>query len=103
MLIRGTNAAGSRNVRERLDWIARCKQETGDIWHAHFGTAAIAAYFFAKENRLSDLSLRSLTDQCEAMIKKHLRTPAILKANGCAVRQAEAAIRLNSLSAFTTI
>ncbi|MFB0844797.1 hypothetical protein [Paenibacillus oleatilyticus] len=39
---------------------------------------SVASYFFAKENRLSDLTLRSLTDQCEAMIKKHLRTPAIL-------------------------
>lgn len=75
-----------------LTMIAMCKQETGDIWHAHFGAAAIAGYFFAKENRLSDLTLCSLTNQCEAMIKKHLRTPAILKANGRAVRQAESAI-----------
>ncbi|KPV59708.1 hypothetical protein QJ48_09420 [Paenibacillus sp. A3] len=75
-----------------LTMIAMCKQETGDIWHAHFGAAAIAGYFFAKENGLSDLALRSLTDQSEAMIKKHLRTPAILKANGCTVRQAESAI-----------
>ncbi|MBU7316539.1 hypothetical protein [Paenibacillus oleatilyticus] len=64
---------------------------------------SVASYFFAKENRLSDLTLRSLTDQCEAMIKKHLRTPAILEANGCSARQTEAAIRLNLLSAFTTI
>lgn len=75
-----------------LTMIAMCKQETGDIWHAHFGAAAIASYFFAKENRLSDLTLRSLTDQSEAMIKKHLRIPAFFKTNGCAVQWAESAI-----------
>ncbi|WP_326059814.1 hypothetical protein [Paenibacillus ehimensis] len=75
-----------------LTMIAMCKQETGDIWHAHFGAAAIAGYFFAKENRLSDLTLHSLADQSEAMIKKHLQTPAIPRTNGCTVRWAESAI-----------
>ncbi len=28
-----------------LSIISQCKKETNDIWHAHFGAAAIASYF----------------------------------------------------------
>jgi len=32
-------------LRDGLSIISQCKKQTNDIWHAHFGEAAIASYF----------------------------------------------------------
>jgi hypothetical protein len=54
-----------------LTIIAQCKSQTKDIWQAHFGAAAIAGYFFAQENALSDEAVGSITSQALAMLGKH--------------------------------
>lgn len=35
-------------LKDGLSIISQCKKETNDIWHAHFGAAAIASYFLRK-------------------------------------------------------
>ena len=40
-------------LRDGLMIISSCKKETGDIWQAHIGAAAIGSYFFVKSNNLS--------------------------------------------------
>jgi hypothetical protein len=35
-------------LKDGLSIILSCKKETGDIWHAHFGAAAIASLFLLK-------------------------------------------------------
>src|SRR5690554_2907771 len=58
-------------LRRGLSIISQCKEETGDIWHAHYGVAAIASYFFVKENQLPlDLATKLIT-QSDAMLDKH--------------------------------
>lgn len=37
-----------------LSIISQCKKQTNDIWHAHFGAAAIASYFFIKDNNIEE-------------------------------------------------
>ena len=52
--------------------IMLCKDRTGDIWHAHFGAAAIAAWFFAQEHEeLSELAVQAVRAQSDAMLERH--------------------------------
>ncbi len=48
--------------------ISYSKNITGDIWEAHFGVAAIAAYFFIKENSLSSGTENRIQCQVEEML-----------------------------------
>ncbi|MCU6711944.1 hypothetical protein M6D81_24890 [Paenibacillus sp. J5C_2022] len=52
-----------------LSIISQCKERTGDIWEAHFGAAAIASYFFVKENALSAKAVARITEESHAMLR----------------------------------
>lgn len=54
-----------------LSIISSCKRETKDIWQAHLGAAAIAAYFFTKENELPAETVHAIEAQAAAMLQKH--------------------------------
>ncbi|MFC3802440.1 hypothetical protein [Cohnella sp. GCM10012308] len=56
--------------------IATSRRRTGDIWEAHFGAAAIAAYFFIAENRLEADVARKIADQADRMVSEHIEGPA---------------------------
>ncbi|EMI9086415.1 hypothetical protein COD05_14680 [Bacillus cereus] len=53
-----------------LSIISQCKKETNDIWHAHFGAAAIASYFFMKDNNVGEEIIRSMYSQIKMMLNK---------------------------------
>ncbi|WP_053374499.1 hypothetical protein [Paenibacillus sp. FJAT-27812] len=57
-----------RILEDGLSVISTCKKETGDIWHAHFGAAAIASYFFVKDNNLGVELGQNVFSQSRAMI-----------------------------------
>ncbi|PGS85709.1 hypothetical protein COD02_06555 [Bacillus thuringiensis] len=53
-----------------LSIISQCKKETNDIWHAHFGAAAIASYFFMKDNNIEEETARNMYLQTRMMLSK---------------------------------
>ncbi|MDM5222936.1 hypothetical protein QUF86_19765 [Peribacillus sp. NJ11] len=61
----------NRILGEGLSIISQCKKETGDIWQAHFGAAAIASYFFVKDNGLAKKLSHNIFSQSRAMIEKN--------------------------------
>ncbi len=61
----------NRILGDGLSIISQCKRETGDIWHAHFGAAAIASYFFVKDNNLANKLAHKVFSQSRAMIEKN--------------------------------
>ncbi|MBF7155324.1 MULTISPECIES: hypothetical protein [Bacillus] len=58
-------------LRDGLSIISQCKRQTNDIWHAHFGAAAIASYFFIKDNNMEEKITRSMYSQTKMMLSKH--------------------------------
>ncbi|MGF9879891.1 hypothetical protein ABEX39_19115 [Bacillus albus] len=58
-------------LRDGLSIISQCKRQTIDIWHAHFGAAAIASYFFIKDNNMEEKITRSMYSQTKMMLSKH--------------------------------
>jgi hypothetical protein len=54
-----------------LSIVAHCKAVSGDIWHAHYGVAAIASAFFTMENELSENTIKCIEGQTEAMLRQH--------------------------------
>ncbi|WP_285768500.1 hypothetical protein [Peribacillus sp. SI8-4] len=56
-------------LNEGLSIISRCKKETGGIWQAHFGAAAIAGHFFVKDNELNENLAHLVLAQLKAMIE----------------------------------
>ncbi len=61
----------TRILGDGLSIISQCKRETGDIWQAHFGAAAIASYFFVKDNDLTKKLAHNVFSQSRAMIEKN--------------------------------
>ncbi|QIW19354.1 hypothetical protein [Bacillus thuringiensis] len=57
-------------LRDGLSIISQCKKQTNDIWHAHFGVAAIASYFFMKDNNMEEEITRSMYSQTKMMLNK---------------------------------
>ncbi|WHY31427.1 hypothetical protein [Bacillus wiedmannii] len=55
-------------LRDGLSIISQCKKQTNDIWHAHFGAAAIASYFFMKDNNMEEEIARSMYSQTKMML-----------------------------------
>ncbi len=55
-------------LREGLSIISQCKKQTNDIWHAHFGAAAIASYFFMKDNNMEEEITHSMYSQTKMML-----------------------------------
>lgn len=70
-------------LRDGLTIISSCKKETGDIWQAHFGAAAIGSYFFVTSSNLSQELAQLINSQAEAMVKKILGTNGIQHPSGC--------------------
>lgn len=60
-----------RLLEEGLATIASSRERTGDLWHAHYGAGAIAAYFYVRENRLTSLAAGSVTAEAKAMLRQH--------------------------------
>lgn len=58
-------------LRDGLSIISQCKRQTNDIWHAHFGAAAIASYFFIKDNNMEEEITRNMYSQTKRMLNKH--------------------------------
>lgn len=63
---------GRSLLKEGLSIISQCKSVTGDVWEAHFGAAAIAGYFFVKENPMPVDTVNRIVAQSETMLDKHL-------------------------------
>ncbi|MED0949041.1 hypothetical protein [Bacillus mobilis] len=57
-------------LKSGLSIIAQCKRQTNDIWHAHFGAAAIASYFFIKDNNMEKEITRNMYSQTKRMLNK---------------------------------
>ncbi|PFW54488.1 hypothetical protein COL13_23715 [Bacillus cereus] len=57
-------------LKDGLSIISQCKKETNDIWHAHFGAAAIASYFFVKDNNIDEETARNIYSQTRMMLNK---------------------------------
>ncbi|MED1117061.1 hypothetical protein [Bacillus paramycoides] len=53
-----------------LSIISQCKKQTNDIWHAHFGVAAIASYFFIKDNNIEGEISCNIYSQTKMMLNK---------------------------------
>lgn len=60
-----------RLLEEGLATIASSRERTGDLWHAHYGAGAIAAYFWVQENRLTALAAGSVIAEAKAMLRQH--------------------------------
>lgn len=85
-----------RLLKNGLSIISTCKAQTGDIWKAHFGAAAIASYFFMKDNDLPKETAASVARQAKAMVECHhggsdSGTIAVIRA-GIGLVEAEAMI-----------
>lgn len=57
-------------LKDGLSIISQCKRQTNDIWHAHFGAAAIASYFFIKDNNMEEGITRNMYSQTKRMLNK---------------------------------
>ncbi|HDR7356349.1 hypothetical protein [Bacillus wiedmannii] len=55
-------------LRDGLSIISQCKKQTNDIWHAHFGAAAIASYFFMKDNNIEEEITHCMYSQTKMML-----------------------------------
>lgn len=54
---------------EGLSIISACKKETGDIWQAHFGAAAIGSWFFARNPALDTGTRQAIYTQAKQMVR----------------------------------
>ncbi|MCK1993206.1 hypothetical protein [Peribacillus muralis] len=61
-------------LKRGLAIISQCKRETGDIWQAHFGAAAIAGHFFVKDNELTGSLAHHIFSQMESMVESNFIT-----------------------------
>ncbi|MDO3412477.1 hypothetical protein QWJ34_22120 [Saccharibacillus sp. CPCC 101409] len=68
-------------LSDGLKIISACRKETGDIWQAHFGAAAIGSYFFAQANEMSPETERLMFMQAEEMTRKFGETKKLLKSD----------------------
>lgn len=82
----------NRILRNGLSIISQCKMETGDIWHAHIGAAAIASYFFVKDNNLINEFSHNVFSQSRAMIEKNRIMNSKQHHSGCDIEIAETII-----------
>lgn len=59
----------NRILERGLSIISQCKGRTGDIWEAHFGAAAIASYFFVKENLMPAETSARIAAELDVMLR----------------------------------
>jgi hypothetical protein len=64
-------AEDKESLKSGLSIISTCRARTGDIWDAHIGAAAIASYFFMKDNDLPKETAASVARQAKAMVECH--------------------------------
>ncbi|MCU5115051.1 hypothetical protein OCD79_26450 [Bacillus wiedmannii] len=57
-------------LKSGLSIISQCKRQTNNIWHAHFGAAAIASYFFMKDNNMDEEITHNMYYQTKRMLNK---------------------------------
>lgn len=62
-----------------LSIVSQSRRQTGDIWQAHYGAAAIAGYFFIKENHLSGKVEEAVAAENGRMIGKYLQPGTVLE------------------------
>ncbi|WP_036720690.1 hypothetical protein [Paenibacillus harenae] len=79
-------------LRDGLSIISSCKKETGDIWQAHIGAAAIGSYFFVATNNWSQELAGLVSAQAAAMVNKVLGTDGAQHRAGCDEQTAVTAI-----------
>lgn len=79
-------------LRDGLTIISSCKKETGDIWQAHYGAAAIGSYFFVTSNNLSQELTQMVISQAGAMVKNILEANSVQNNYGCDEQTAVTAI-----------
>ncbi|WP_339315382.1 hypothetical protein [Paenibacillus sp. FSL R10-2734] len=79
-------------LKDGLTIISSCKKETGDVWQAHFGAAAIGSYFFITTNNLSKELAQLISSQAGAMAKKILGANGVQHRSGCDEQTAVTAI-----------
>lgn len=79
-------------LEEGLAILSQCKKETGDIWHAHFGAAAIAGYFFVKDNKLPGELSTIIEMQAKAMLENQRLNEFKPSRSNCGFEQAETII-----------
>ncbi|MGE6598959.1 hypothetical protein [Bacillus proteolyticus] len=76
-------------LKDGLSIISQCKKETNDIWHAHFGAAAIASYFFTKDNSIDEETACNIYSQTKMMLHKQRLGIAIDNKQGVDYQSAE--------------
>lgn len=74
-----------------LSILSQSRRQTGDIWQAHYGAAAIAGYFFIKENHLSGKVEEAVAAENRRMIGKYLQ-PGTVPEESLSVDSAESRI-----------
>jgi hypothetical protein len=79
-------------LEDGLAIISSCKRETGDIWEAHFGAAAIGSYFFVQNHGLSDKLAQLVFTQAKAMVKRIRGAHGDIHRSGCNENTAVSAI-----------
>ncbi|MGE7825437.1 hypothetical protein [Paenibacillus sp. NPDC093718] len=60
-------------LADGLSILSQCRRLTGDVWQAHYGAAAIAGYFFIKENHGSEIIEEAVAAENRRMIDKYLQ------------------------------
>lgn len=68
--------------------LSQSRRQTGDIWQAHYGAAAIAGYFFIKENQLSGQVEEAVAAENRGMVRKYLQ-PGMVAGESMSTKSAE--------------
>lgn len=79
-------------LADGLTILSQCRRQTGDIWQAHYGAAAIAGYFFAKANRLTGKVEEAVAVENRRMVGKYLQPGRAAAEDSISVKDAEARI-----------
>ncbi|WP_247901206.1 hypothetical protein [Paenibacillus pabuli] len=93
-LMKGGGMLDRRLLEEGLAIMVSSRERTGDLWHAHYGAGAIAAYFWVRENRLTSLAAGSVTAEAKAMLRQHGLKDGLTSLKGEAVPREEAEARI---------
>lgn len=74
-----------------LSILSQSRRQTGDIWQAHYGAAAIAGYFFIKANHLTGKVEEAVAAENRRMLGKYLQ-PGTVTEESVSVESAESLI-----------
>ncbi|KON90085.1 hypothetical protein AF332_26960 [Sporosarcina globispora] len=79
-------------LEDGLTIISQCKSKTGGIWQAHIGAAAIAGYFFVRDNDLIKKLGPNVYKQSMAMIEENCPISRNQRYSGCNIENSSDAI-----------